>query len=113
MEQIITLYGKTYHFWQVDRGDTLPLGEPQLMMAFTKETKPSNWKELIKDRDERFGVDSQVKSEKRKHIPEPEIHPGMPAFSFGFAVCIRWGTIYLHSSSPLYRCGSPTYRIDK
>jgi len=26
MEEIITLYGKTYHFWEVDRGDTLPLG---------------------------------------------------------------------------------------
>lgn len=29
------MYGKTWHFWQVDRGDTLPLGPPQLMMAAT------------------------------------------------------------------------------
>jgi hypothetical protein len=82
MEQVISLYGKTYHFWQIDRGDTLPLGEPQLMMAFTKETKPPNWKELIKDRDERFGIDSHVKSEKRKYIQEPEIHPGIPLLWF-------------------------------
>jgi hypothetical protein len=26
MEEIITLYGKTFHFWEVDKGDTLPLG---------------------------------------------------------------------------------------
>lgn len=77
MEEIIPLYGKTYHFWQVDRGDPLPLGQPQLMMSFTEETKPPNWKELMKDRDEKFHVDSQAKSEKRKYIKEPKIHPGM------------------------------------
>ena len=26
MEEIITLYGKTFHFWEVDNGDKLPLG---------------------------------------------------------------------------------------
>jgi len=36
MKEIIGLYGKTYHFWQVDRGDLLPLGKPELMMSFTK-----------------------------------------------------------------------------
>lgn len=81
MEQLISLYGKTYHFWQVDRGDKLPLGEPQLMMAFTEKVHPPNWKEMLKDRDERYHVDSQAKSEKRKYMKEPEIHPGMLSFS--------------------------------
>lgn len=26
MEEIVTLYGKTFHFWEVDRHQTLPLG---------------------------------------------------------------------------------------
>lgn len=26
METVIGLYGKTYHFWRVERGDTVPLG---------------------------------------------------------------------------------------
>lgn len=26
MQEVMGLYGKTWHFWQVDRGDTLPLG---------------------------------------------------------------------------------------
>jgi Protein of unknown function (DUF1264) len=26
MEEIITLYGKTFHFWETDKGHTLPLG---------------------------------------------------------------------------------------
>lgn len=80
MEQLIWLYGKTYHFWQVDRGDKLPLGEPQLMMAFTEKVQSPNWKELLKDRDERYHVDSQAKSEKRKYMKEPEIHPGILPF---------------------------------
>jgi len=28
MEDVVGLYGKTYHFWQVDRGDKLLLGDP-------------------------------------------------------------------------------------
>ena len=28
MRKLVDTYGKTWHTWQVDRGDTLPLGEP-------------------------------------------------------------------------------------
>jgi hypothetical protein len=28
MRDLSTTYGKTWHTWQVDRGDTLPLGPP-------------------------------------------------------------------------------------
>lgn len=41
MKQVIGLYGKTYHFWQVDRGDALPLGKPELMMSFTRDEQVS------------------------------------------------------------------------
>ena len=27
MKEVVGLYGKTWHFWQVDRGDALPLGQ--------------------------------------------------------------------------------------
>ncbi|KAJ7857614.1 CwfJ C-terminus 1-domain-containing protein-like protein [Mycena olivaceomarginata] len=37
MEDVVKLYGKTYHLWQTDRGDALPLGKPELMMSFTRE----------------------------------------------------------------------------
>ena len=78
MEQVVGLYGKTYHFWQVDRGDKLPLGGPELMMSFTQEEQQPGLKELIGDRDTRFGIDSQQKKEKRDYIEEPEIHTGIP-----------------------------------
>ena len=28
MQKLVNTYGKTFHTWQVDRGDTLPLGIP-------------------------------------------------------------------------------------
>lgn len=39
-----TPYGKTIHFWQVDRGDGLPISLPQIMMALTRKDKTSSGK---------------------------------------------------------------------
>lgn len=72
MEEVVGLYGKTYHFWQVDRGDTIPLGKPELMMSFTKDEQVP-W-DLVKDRDERYGVSTDRKRELRRHIPRHDIH---------------------------------------
>jgi hypothetical protein len=41
MKEGIGLYGMTYHFWQVDKGDVLPLEKPELMMSFTKDEQVS------------------------------------------------------------------------
>ena len=35
MNEVIGLYGKTFHFWRVDRGDVLPLGKLELT-SFTR-----------------------------------------------------------------------------
>ncbi|KAH8790270.1 hypothetical protein BGZ57DRAFT_59723 [Hyaloscypha finlandica] len=72
MKEVIGLYGKTYHFWQVDRGDTLPLGKPELMTSFTKDEQVP-W-DKVKDRDERNGVETSRKKEARKGIEGVEIH---------------------------------------
>ena len=76
MEDVVGLYGKTYHFWQVDRGDKLPLGEPQLMVSFTEEGQYPGFKELVGERDGRFGVGFEQKKEKREYIEKPEVHEG-------------------------------------
>ena len=39
MKEEIGLYGKTYHFWQVDKGDKLPLGSSEWMISFTKDDR--------------------------------------------------------------------------
>jgi hypothetical protein len=74
MAQVVELYGKTWHLWQVDRGDQLPLGEPKLMVSLTSEEDTKMVKgfpEMLKDRDTRFGVSTEEKKENRKDIPEP------------------------------------------
>ncbi len=76
MEDVVGLYGKTYHFWQVDRGDKLPLGQPQLMMSFTSEEQCPGFDEMLGERDKRYGVSSREKKEKREYVAEPEVHGG-------------------------------------
>jgi hypothetical protein len=73
MEEVVVLYGKVYHLWQTDRGDQLPLGQPQLMTSFTSYDQ-LDWEKTVGDRDRRFGVDSKKKAEKRAYIQEPEVH---------------------------------------
>lgn len=72
MEQVVTLYGKVYHLWQTDRGDKLPLGEPQLMTSYTEKDQ-FDFEKVVKDRDVRFGEDSERKKEVRRYIEEPQI----------------------------------------
>jgi hypothetical protein len=72
MEQVIRLYGKTYHLWQVDRGDPLPLGEPQLMGSFTAPGQLDE--ELWRARDKKIGTNSTDKAEKRKDIVGIQVH---------------------------------------
>ncbi|KAI4178588.1 MAG: hypothetical protein L6R41_008321 [Letrouitia leprolyta] len=75
MEDIVGLYGKTYHFWQVDRGDKVPLGEPQLMGSLIQEGQGGEaLKKMWKERDEKFGVSTEQKKGKREYIGVPEVH---------------------------------------
>ncbi|KAJ7088433.1 hypothetical protein B0H15DRAFT_841348 [Mycena belliarum] len=74
MEDGISLYGKTYHLWQTDRGDAVPLGGPELMVSFTREGQ-FDFETNVGERDARFGVDYCQKKEARERIPVPEIHP--------------------------------------
>ncbi|KAF7957635.1 hypothetical protein EAE96_003209 [Botrytis aclada] len=72
MKEVIGLYGKTFHFWQTDRGDELPLGMPVLMGSFTADDQVP-W-DKVKERDERFGVDTLKKREAREGIENVDIH---------------------------------------
>lgn len=74
MIEIVNWMGKTFHFWQVDRGDEIPLGMPQLMMSATKDRDIHP--DIIKGRDERLQTESATKRELRQDIIEPEIPHG-------------------------------------
>ncbi|QQK44043.1 Peptidase S24/S26A/S26B [Penicillium digitatum] len=80
MHDVAPIYGKTYHFWQVDRGDPVPLGPPQLMGSFVsnesvKMAHPAGLDSLLEDRNKRYGVDHRQKAKKREGIKPVEKHP--------------------------------------
>ncbi|KAJ4362280.1 hypothetical protein N0V83_010373 [Neocucurbitaria cava] len=79
MEEVVQLYGKVYHLWQTDRGDKLPLGEPQLMTSYTAADQMPDFEKKIEDRDRRFGSDFRRKKEVRQYIEEPKIHENADA----------------------------------
>ena len=78
MKEVVELYGKVFHLWQTDRGDKLPLGQPQLMTSFTGDGQ-FDFEKDVGERDQRFGVDWSTKKAKREGIEEPQIHPDADA----------------------------------
>ncbi|MCJ1311182.1 hypothetical protein MMC25_004853 [Agyrium rufum] len=74
MHEVVGLYGKTWHFWQVDRGDELPLGQPVLMGSLLTNEQSTDLKPAIAARDEEHGIDSKEKAKAREGIQVPEIH---------------------------------------
>lgn len=73
MNKLVNTYGKTWHFWQVDRGDPLPYGEPKLMCSIIKDGMVN--KDLIRQRDTKFGVDTEKLRGLRVEIDAPPPHP--------------------------------------
>ncbi|KAF9483547.1 DUF1264-domain-containing protein [Pholiota conissans] len=68
MEDLIHVYGKVYHLWQVDRGDQVPMGSPSLMASFTHSDEiPKVWKKVA-ERDQKINADCMCKRHIRKDI---------------------------------------------
>lgn len=83
MKKLVTTYGKTWHTWQIDRGDKLPLGLPKLMMGFTADGQGDP--KMIQQRDADLRVDSAKKKTQRADLPTREIAPGADAWQKGAA----------------------------
>jgi len=65
-----TTYGKTIHTWQFDIHPDFPLGPPNLMMAYTRDSQlPPN---LVKDRDERYNYSTEQKRQLRSGYLPPD-----------------------------------------
>lgn len=72
MEEVVGLYGKLYHFWEVDKGDDLPLGPPKLMGSLTEDRQLDVDKEMA-SRNQEHGIDPENKRMLRDDIPLPGI----------------------------------------
>ena len=81
VQHIANTYGKTWHFWQVDRGDKLPLGIPQLMMGFTADGQVDP--NLLADRDKRFKVNAAEERKKLAKVTTRPVHPAANAWEKG------------------------------
>ncbi|CAG8510856.1 484_t:CDS:2 [Ambispora gerdemannii] len=66
MKDLIDTYGKTWHFWQVDRGDKLPYGPAQLMMAPLEDSQVDMGKVLV--RDDKYKISTVEKRKIREDI---------------------------------------------
>ncbi|XP_008775836.1 oil body-associated protein 1A-like [Phoenix dactylifera] len=75
LEKLSKTYGKTIHFWQVDLGDALPLGLPNLMMALTRDGQLDD--KLAQDVENRYGVSFTKERDNRAYMSGPDhgIHP--------------------------------------
>lgn len=89
LEKVAKTYGKTIHFWQVDRGDQLPLGVPQIMMALTRDGQL--YPNLAKDVESRYGVSFQKERENRAYMEGLSlgIHPKANAAGIGLKTVVR------------------------
>lgn len=64
MLELQKTYGKTIHTWAYDIHPDLPLGPPNLMMAYTDDGQGPP-PELLKTRDEKSGMNTAAKKELR------------------------------------------------
>jgi hypothetical protein len=91
MKVLIGTYGKTWHTWQVDRGDKLPLGIPQLMMAFTKDGQLDP--KIAAARDALYSVSMAAKKAARADIADAKVDPGADAWQKGAPVQLDLKTV--------------------
>ncbi|KAL5751656.1 hypothetical protein ACOSQ2_022163 [Xanthoceras sorbifolium] len=89
LEKVCKTYGKTIHFWQIDRGDNLPVGLPQIMMALTRDGQL--YPNLAQDVEERYGISFEKERENRAYMmgPEKGIHPLANAAGKGLKTNLR------------------------
>ena len=90
MKALIGTYGKTWHMWQVDRGDKLPLGIPQLMMAFTADGQAKA--NIIAERDKLYGS-TAAKKAARADIADAKHDPGADGWQKGAAFQLDLKTV--------------------
>jgi len=83
MKMFVTTYGKTWTLWQVDRGDKIPLGLPQLMMGFTADGQVDP--KVITERDRARRIDSAEVKRQRAGLPTRPVAAGADGWQQGRA----------------------------
>lgn len=68
MRRKMNSYGKTWHVWMTDKGDTVPMGDAALAWSFNRdgEARPN----LIEERDRKLGISTPEKRRNRQDLVE-------------------------------------------
>ena len=72
MTEVVNLYGKLYHFWDIDKGDDLPLGPAKLMGSLT-DSRQLDVDKAMAGRNQELGIDQEQKRKMREPIELPGI----------------------------------------
>ena len=83
MQAFVSTYGKTWYLWQVDRGDTLPLGLPKLMMGFTADGQADP--AMVAARDREAGINAAQVKARRANLPVRPVAAGADGWQQGQA----------------------------
>jgi hypothetical protein len=97
MKVIIGTYGKTWHTWQSDRYEKIPLGIPQLVMGFTADGQANQ--KLFTERDAQYHVSNDKIKGARADIADVKIDPGADAWQKGQAVQLDLKAVSASSST--------------
>ena len=81
MQELVNTYGKTWHLWQVDRGDQVPLGLPKLMMGFTADDQVDP--ALVAARDRAQNTDTAKQKANRTDLSNQPVAEGADAWQHG------------------------------
>ncbi|CAN6554957.1 unnamed protein product [Malus baccata var. baccata] len=75
LEKVCKTYEKVWHFWEVDKGDDLPLGISKVMIVLTKDGQLDEG--LKREMEKRYGVSFVEEKVNRAYMSEPEhgVHP--------------------------------------
>ncbi len=81
MKELVNTYGKTWHLWQVDRGDKLPLGLPKLMLGFTADGQADPM--ALADRNRDLNRDPAKVKAQRADLPVRPVAAGADGWQQG------------------------------
>lgn len=87
LQHMASTYGKTWHIWDTEAGDALPLGVPSLMMGFTAEGQLEP--KRLEDRDRRFGIPTAARRKMLADLSVPDVAPGANAWEAGEVVQVE------------------------
>jgi len=88
LEFLVNSYGKTFHSWLANEGQTYPFGVPHLMMAFTQQIQDSMEPQLIKDLDTLAKSTMESRRSQRNSLAAKPIVQGADQWQSGKAALV-------------------------